>query len=156
MTLPTLSTKTQLIVLGVSCLICFASGRFLAGKAEVKTEQQITENKTVDQDRDTHTHTVTVTTKAKDGATQITQTQDSDTIDIKDIKANIQEDTKTDTIPPKTNLTNVSALVSNNFSNGLFSPAYGVSVTHQIFGPFTVGAFGLNSGVVGVSIGVNF
>jgi len=155
MTIPQLSQKTQLIVLGVSCLICFACGRFLAGKAEVKTEQQITENKTVDQDKDTHTHTVTVTTKAKDGTTQITQTQDSDTIDIKDITSKVQEDTKTDTIPPKTNLTNVSALVGNNFSN-VFAPVYGVSITHQVLGPISIGAYGLNNGIVGVSIGVNF
>lgn len=156
MTIPQLSTKNQLIVLGVSCLVCFATGRFFAGKAEVKTEQKIAENKVEDQDKNTHTHTVTVTTKTKDGTTKITQTQDTDTTDVKDTNTVIQADTKTDTIPPKTNLTNVSALVSNNFSNGLFSPAYGVSVTHQILGPLTIGAFGLNSGVIGVSIGVNF
>jgi hypothetical protein len=156
MTILPLSNKTQIIILGVSCLICFATGRFFAGKSEVKTEQKIAENKVVDQDKDTHTHTVTVTTKAKDGTTKITQTQDSDTIDVKDTDTIIQSDTKTDTIPPKTNLTNVSALVGNNFGNGLFAPVYGVSVTHQVLGPFTVGAYGLTSGIIGVSVGVNF
>lgn len=150
-----LSTKTQIIILVSTGLVCFATGRFFAGKSEVKTDTQISQNKTIDQDKDTHTHTVVTTVKAKDGTIKTTQVTDTDTTDKKDTKVATQEDVKTDTIPPKTNLTNVSALAGNNFRD-IFSPVYGIAVTHQVLGPLTIGAFGLNNGTIGVSLGINF
>lgn len=153
----TLPTKTQVALGGAVIVATFALGRFTAGKAEVKTDAKITQNKTIDQAKDTHTHTVTTTTKAKDGTTQITKVTDTDITDKKDTLISTQERVKTDTIPPKTNLTNVSALVSNDFKNGLsLSPIYGLSVTHQVLGPLTAGMFFLSNGIVGVSIGINF
>lgn len=50
----------------------------------------------------------------------------------------------------------VSALVANDFSNRGLSPIYGASVSKEIIGPITIGAFGLTNGTVGVSVGLNF
>ncbi len=51
---------------------------------------------------------------------------------------------------------NVSVLVANDFSIRAIKPIYGVSVTKEVLGPITVGAFGLTSGTVGLSVGLNF
>lgn len=51
---------------------------------------------------------------------------------------------------------NVSGLVANDFSKGVILPAYGVSVSKEILGPFSIGAFGLTNGTIGLSLGVNF
>lgn len=37
-----------------------------------------------------------------------------------------------------------------------FTPVYGLSISKPILGPFTVGAFGFSSGVVGLSVGLTF
>lgn len=51
---------------------------------------------------------------------------------------------------------NVSGLVANDFSTGVLKPVYGISVSKQIIGPFTVGGFALTNGTIGVSVGLNF
>lgn len=51
---------------------------------------------------------------------------------------------------------NVSALVANDFSTGSLKPLYGISVSKELLGPITVGAFGLTNGTIGLSLGINF
>lgn len=152
----TLTTKTQIIILSVTAIICIAIGRYTAGSAEVKTTESISQDKTKHEDKDVHTHEVITSKKTKDGVITTTKVIDTDSNTIKQTQTETQTKIQQDVIPPKTGTTNVSALLSNNFNNGLWSPAYGVSVTHEILGPLTVGAFALTSGVVGVSIGVTF
>lgn len=51
---------------------------------------------------------------------------------------------------------NVSGLVGNDLSKRGVLPIYGVSINKEIIGPITIGAFGLTSGVIGLSVGLNF
>jgi hypothetical protein len=156
MTLPTISTKQKYAIAGVAIVVAFAAGRFSVQQPEIKTEVSEKTAAQKDQTKDTHTQTTITTVKTPDGTVktveQINQVADVKTAETSVTNTNI----KTDVIPPKLNTLNVSALISNNFANGVLQPSYGISVTKQVLGPVTVGAFGLTSGVVGVSIGLNF
>lgn len=152
----TLTTKTQVIILSITAVVCIAVGRYTVSSPEVITTKDITQDKSKQEDKDIHTHEVVTSTKKVDGTTTTTKVIDTDTISSKATQSETTAKIMQDIIPPKTGTTNVSALLSNNFSNGLWSPAYGVSVTHEVLGPLSVGAFGLTSGIVGVSVGITF
>lgn len=51
---------------------------------------------------------------------------------------------------------NISVLAATSQKSHFGQLDYGVSATKELIGPVTVGAFGLTSGVVGASIGINF
>ncbi len=90
-----------------------------------------------------HTTTTIVTVKKPDGTTTTTEKIDSKT------------KTNTVVVPPRPKL-NVSVLVANDFSKNSVQPLYGVSISKEVLGPVTAGAFALTNGTIGVSIGVNF
>lgn len=141
--------------------ICFILGRYSAQAPEVKTTVDSIENIKKDLNQNTQTHQVSVSEKTPDGTTKITTTTDTSTVKKVDtIKAETTK-TVTDVIPPKVNTVNVSFLVGLDISRQ--TPVYGVSLTKQVLGPITIGAFGLNSSpiglpnsTIGLSIGVNF
>ena len=54
----------------------------------------------------------------------------------------------------KSNTLNVSALAGMDITSG--APAFGLSAQKNVLGPITLGAWGLNNGNVGVSVGVSF
>lgn len=62
--------------------------------------------------------------------------------------------TKITTAPKPT--VNLSALVATDFSQSQLKPTYGVSITKEVLGNITVGAFVLDNKTAGVSIGYNF
>lgn len=66
------------------------------------------------------------------------------------------ETSKNSTVVAKRSTINVSALVANDFSTGSLKPLYGVSVSKEVIGQITVGAFGLTNGTLGLSLGLNF
>lgn len=152
----TLTSKQKYIIAGVAILVSFATGRFSAQKANVTKIASAQTTVKQDQDKNTHTETIITTVKTPDGTVKTVKTIDQ----IADVKTdtNVSQlsQTKTDIIAPKINILNVSALIGNDFSKGIGFPAYGVSVTKQVLGPVTVGAYGLTTGVIGVSIGLNF
>lgn len=152
----TLTSKQKYIVAGLAVIISFATGRFSVQQAEVRTTTSAQTTVKQDQDKNTHTETTVTTIKTPDGTVKTVKTIDQ-VADVKtDINTSELTKNKTDTIPPKINTLNISALIGNDFSKGIGFPAYGVSVTKQILGPVTVGAYGLTTGVVGISIGLNF
>ncbi len=58
--------------------------------------------------------------------------------------------------PGKKSKTNVALLVSDQFPLSPLTPlSFGISITKNFIGPFTVGAFGLTNKTVGISIGVD-
>lgn len=152
----TLTSKQKYAIAGASVLISFALGRYSTQSPEVKTKTEITQQTNTDQDKHTHTQETITTTKTPDGTVktvqEIMQVADTETKSL----TNKTTNEESDTIPPKINTLNISALIANDFSRGLLVPTYGASVTKQILGPATIGAFGLTNGVVGVSIGLNF
>lgn len=103
------------------------------------------------QTKDNHTVVTTVTTKAPNGDVKIVKTIDSD------IKTNILKEVKVTVPAPPASKFNVSALAGVDVSHlRSLQPIYGVSVSKQVFGPVTAGAFGLTNGIIGVSLGVSF
>jgi len=101
----------------------------------------------------------------------ITKTQDTDgkivtktdiTYDYKEDDSKTDDVAKNDTVTTDTTKevtraapkVTLSMLGGWDLSRGL--PVYGVSLTKPIFGPFTIGAFGLNNGSVGLSFGFTF
>lgn len=148
-----LSLKTKVIASVVVVATAFAFGRYSVNQTPaVHTIEDTKIDKDIDKDK--VTHTVTTITKKPDGST-VTQI---------DKKTEAKSEEKDDTIqhldqtvtPPKQSKINISVLGANDFSKGLLAPTYGLSVSKEILGPITVGAFGLNHGVVGLSIGLDF
>lgn len=86
---------------------------------------------------------------------QANGTEESTTTIIDHTVSKVADSKVTEAPAPRKNL-NVSALVGNDFSRGVFKVVYGVSVSKEVLGPVTVGIYGLTSGTVGVSIGLNF
>lgn len=152
----TIPAKYQYIAAGVLILVAFAGGRYSNRGVSVTSDSTTKTDLIVNQDKNTHTVTTTIQEKQPTGAVKTVTTVDT----VTDTKTTAQKDTdktKVETITPaKTSLINVSALVANDFSRGLLVPTYGVSVNKELIGPITLGAFGLTSGIVGVSIGLNF
>jgi len=157
MTLPTLTDKQKYIIVGVAMVTSFAVGRYSGQKAEIKSESVTTKNVEEKQDKDTHTEKVITTVKTPDGTVKTVEKID-EVADVKIDTNSIQvTQQKKDVIPPKVNTLNISALIGNDFSKGLgIYPVYGVSVTKQILGPVTIGAYGITNGTIGLSIGLNF
>ena len=69
----------------------------------------------------------------------------------------VDKSTKTETkeIEKSSSKLTISLLGAVNVTDpGL--PTYGIAITRPILGPITVGAFGFQNGLVGVSIGLTF
>ena len=119
-------------------MLAFCFGRYTATfKKEVVLQKQ--EVKVI-------TKRVVVRVKSPDGTVRTVDT--TDTV----LNSNTLNERKTIIDDKKIN---ISALAGVDLNNR-FIPTYGVSATKQIFGPISVGAFGLTNGVVGLSLGVNF
>lgn len=163
MTLSTLDWKYKVIICGVLIAGAFAAGRYSVSAPEIKTEisEQKKEEIVTDKKQDVKTHTETkiVEVKTPDGVDTKTTTIAEIKDVLEDTKKNdkVQDDTqiKQDVIPPKTNTLNLSVLAAT--TTGQFgTPIYGASVTKEIVGPVTAGAFFLTNGTVGVSVGMSF
>ena len=163
MTLPVLDWKYKAVIYGVILIGAFAGGRYSVSAPEIKTEiaEQKKEETITDKKEDVKTHTETkiVEVKTPDGVDTKTTTVAEVKDVLEDTKRNdkVQDDTqiKQDIIPPKTNTLNLSVLAAT--TTGQFgTPIYGASVTKEIIGPITAGAFFLTNGTVGVSIGMSF
>jgi hypothetical protein len=144
------------VIYGVSALAIFAAGRYSNRLSPVTSNKQTDTIKSdKNQDTETHTNTTVTTVKKPDGT--ITT--------VKKIDQIVSDKTKTDSTdskisqnastPQRASIMNVSVLGSPGFESGI-KMNYGVSVTKEVFGPLTVGGFGMTNGVIGVSIGLDF
>jgi hypothetical protein len=137
----TLSLRTVLII-ALSCLLLGA------GLSKYYFPTLITKTNTVTVDH-VQIQTVIKTQKLPNGEVDTTITKIDNSVIDTTVKSQVVS-------APNTKNLNVSVLVADDFSRGLLIPTYGVSVTKQVLGPMTVGAFGLTNGTVGVSVGINF
>lgn len=125
------------IVIAISILLlAFAVGRYTAPKSVSTSETQIVDN--------TIKHTTIV--KTPDG-------HETTTIDEHTTEHETQR--QTETIIPKRSTVNISALIGTELTHGI-QPLYGLSVSKEVLGNITAGVYGLNNGILGVSIGLNF
>lgn len=151
-----MTNKVKVIICASSIAVAFATGRYSVSNPTIKTTEDIKSDTHEKQAEDTHTKTTIVTTKAPDGTVQQTETIDNSTsthtTENTDTTAQIQQTVT----PQKTGTLNLSVIVANDFSKGGLLPVYGASITKEVLGPVTIGAWGLTSGVLGVSLGLNF
>lgn len=148
-------SRTKIIII-MSLLTAFACGRYsvntkpnTASSSTVNTDTRETDSK------NSQTHTTITTTKAPTGEVKTVTIIDTATSDkITEQQTQTIKDLQTIVSANRSTL-NVSALVANEFTDGL-KPTYGVSVTKQVIGPVTVGAFLLTNSTVGLSLGLNF
>lgn len=138
-----MTTKSKVILAVLFLVLAFASGRYSVQSPDTTST---TDTKV---DKDTHTKKTIVTTKEPDGKETTTTVVERDT--------SVKTDTQTSNtvIQAKRNTTNLSLIVGLDLTDP-HKPAYGLSLTKQVLGPVTVGAYGLTNGVVGLSLGVNF
>jgi len=152
----TLPTKNQALIALALTATAFATGRYSVNTTP--TIHTVTDTRTLTQVQTQvvdHTVTKIVEVKAKDGTDTKTTTikqddhtdTDSDTKQIAHVETTVT--------PPKRSAVNISLLGATNVRNPT-ALAYGVSVSKEVLGPLTVGAFGLTNGIIGVSVGLNF
>ena len=150
-------TKYKIIVGLCSVVVSFGLGRYsVAIQPTIKTEIQEAKKEDKKDDTDTHVRTVTVIVKAKDGSQKTTITQDT----VKDEKevdlTQAVKDIQQTVTPPVRSKINVSLLAAFDVTGQKDGLAYGASINKEIAGPITVGVFGLDNGIGGISIGINF
>lgn len=147
-----MTKRNTLIVAGVSIvtiLLLLAVKHFMAQPDSVTKEKEVTE---ISRDKDTHRHTETVIVEEPGGkkTTTIVTDENTETKTRKDTsrQTQVQVESKKSTI-------NISALAGVNIREPSI-PVYGISVSKELIGPVTVGAFGFSNGLVGMSVGINF
>lgn len=150
-----LNPKREIAIVLVGLIVSFALGRYSIDPPAVKT---IEVSKTVTQQeekKDVHVQTKTIIVELPTGAKTTTTTVDTVVTDAKDTDTKVQDEKIHTEIPNPKNTLNISALVAQDM-HALGVPSYGISVQKQFIGPVTIGVFGLTSGIIGISIGLNF
>ncbi len=118
---------------------------------KVETKTVVVEAKQTEAERNKHKETTTTEVVKPDGTkTTVTETkEDSNT------QKTTKEDTRSDsTVVYRGPSIGVRVLAGTTFSDGNID--VGVSVDRSLIGPITIGAFGFRSGVVGLSLGLQF
>ena len=147
---PDLKQKITLGLYGLGALIIVFFLGFIEGKS-LKPSVTTSAKTDIQQDKDTHTQTKTVTVKEPDGKVETTTTTDT----VITAKTTETKDVQTTVTPQKSKI-NVSAMAGYDFFHPSLQPTYGLSVSKELLGPITVGAFGLTNGTLGVTVGINF
>ncbi len=138
-------TKQKLIFGILLLAITFALGRYSNNKPDIKTSEVAI----VAKDKEINKHVETVTTKDAAGNVKIVTTVDT-------IARSTEKDKTISKTEEKSNVNtlNISGLAGYDFHQN--KVIYGGSVTKQLIGPITIGAFGLSNCTFGLSIGLEF
>jgi len=157
-------TKIQVIGLTILLVAVFAFGRYSAPE-KIKTVEKIVEveKKTKEEKeqekREIHrTTTITETIKPNGEKVIVTEIrEDTNVVKNKDtaiVKDKVIEGTKDEEIVKSGSHLNVALLVGNkvDLSNGII----GAHISRNLIGPISIGLFGLSSGILGASVGLEF
>lgn len=139
--------KTKIIAIALGLIVAFAAGRYSV-QVPPAVEQTVVIDETTDVKENKKKETVIV--KDPNGKETTTIKEETNTDITKRKEARI--DTKVTPVARRTLV--VSGLVGTDIRH--LSAIYGVAVTKEGLGPVSVGAWGLNNGIVGVSVGVSF
>lgn len=142
------SNKTLALIALLISLVFFSLGRYTVSQTSTTTDKKVD---STDQ-TDTHQRETITEKKSPDGTDTIVTTIDT----VKNETDTTKSDTLTKSIVAKASKLNISALAATNIHSPFGPPAYGLSVSKELLGPITVGAFGLTSGTIGISIGLDF
>lgn len=152
-----MTTKQILIVCALALVTAFAVGRWSAPE-KVKIQTVTVEKKTEDKQVAIDDHKLTTITETdKPDGTKVKTTVISDNKDTKvdDKKTDDLSQTTTKETEKSSSKVTISLLGAVDLSDPT-SPTYGLSITRPILGPITLGIFGLQDKVVGMSIGLTF
>lgn len=144
------------IIVGTLLVLAgYCTGKY-TGKPDITTSEIVKTDEKSNENKNTQTHTVVTTTKSPTGeikTTKVTDTLVSDKIiDKKDSAVDYQQVVT----QPKPKV-NISLLAAYDILHpALNLPAYGLSVSKEVLGTATLGAFGLNNGIIGLSVGLDF
>lgn len=136
-------------VLGATILAAaavFATG-YATGKTHAASSTVEDTTKFASDAKTVKKSTAVAVTKSPDGTVKTVTTTTETTGDTKTTSA------ESKTVPAKK--TFIQALAGVDLSRS-FTPTYGIAVSREVLGPITLGAYGLTSGVVGVTVGVSF
>jgi len=144
-----MNKKIIIAILAIGVLV------YIPSKHETKIEKLDTIEKKIEileQIKKTKTHKVSVMEIKPDGSKKITVTEDTKT----DTEA--QSISKDDThvqksISVKTGATRASVLIGWDFNSTQMT--YGASISKNILGPVSIGAWGLTNKTLGVSFGID-
>jgi hypothetical protein len=146
------------IIIGgvVIAVVAFGFGRYSVNQPTITQSEQIKEKEVQHVDTKQDVKKVTTIVKKPDGeeTTTITEDSNTDTKDNTNTLTNENLQTKTEAAAHDT--LNLSALAGINYQQPQQGLIYGVSVTKELIGPITIGAFGFTNGLVGGSIGISF
>lgn len=134
-------------VVGLLLLIgAYALGRFMS------PEKVVTKTVTVEVEKTkTKQDSVTIKVTKPDGTITETTTTKSETETV------TNTNNKTESIVQnKKSALNISALAGVNVTNVSGGIIFGGHISKEIFGPFSIGLFGLSNGTVGASVGLRF
>lgn len=123
---------------------------FILGRYSVQTDIEKDKTKQTNTDTKTNKKTKTIVNKNKDGSSTEVTVIDETTETKKETNSSSSV-----VITKNKSKFSVSALVGANSIRNI-KPIYGVSVSKEIFGPITIGAWGLDNKTLGVSVGINF
>lgn len=150
--------KVKIALAFVVFLSTFAFGRFSAPeKVRIETKTVEVEKTKTNTDHDKHKSTTVTEVVKPDGTrTMVTQTTEDDKTNRKTISTN---DTTTDKVKEVTksgmHLT-IDVITGVDLFHSNPNIVYGLSFGANVLGPIRVGAFGLSTGVSGVSVGLYF
>jgi hypothetical protein len=144
----------KIVIAGVLLIAAFVAGRFSVPKQVIKTEQTKVAVD-IEKSKNTHTQTTTTTIKTPNGEVKTITTTDTVTKSETSKKEDISS-SKSEQVTAKTGKLNIAALAAYDTAHLGVKPAIGVSVSKEVIGPLTIGLWGLNTGIVGLSVGVNF
>lgn len=143
--------KYKIIIAVVALAVSFAVGRYTVPE-KVKIETKVVQVEKQDTDKDTHKKTIVTVVQKPNGEKDSTTTTTVDVVSKTDSIISDKSDTTKQIT--KGSSTTLSLLGGYNLNNN--TPTYGLSVTKPVLGPVTIGAFGLNNGTVGASVGLTF
>ncbi len=139
-----LKSHAQEIAVVVILAVTFAAGRYSARQPEIKETSRV--------ESETHKDVVkdkkTIVVKAPDGTRTTTITEQTPT--------QLQQVTEAQTARSSSSVTRTGITVLGGFDAKTSTAVYGVAAQKEVAGPITAGVWALNSGTIGVSVGLNF
>ena len=149
-----MATRLKVLIVILVIVGSFGLGRYSVHPPDVVTHE-ITKTDTQTKEKE-HVQTHTITTTKKEPTGVVTTVTVTDTSTQEQTATVVDTSTRIDQTVTQAKPTLNLSLITGVSVQGPFIPVYGLSVTKQVLGPFTVGAFGLTNGTVGVSIGMSF
>lgn len=152
-----MTTKIKIVIVFVILATVFAAGRYSVQAPKTVVTENTKINDQTQTDKNAHTVTTITTKKDTSGQETTTTTIVKDTTSSTKQSETVTDDKRVEITPVKRNTLNVSTLIGLDIGT-IYRPVpiYGVQVTKEVLGPVTAGVFGLTSGTIGISLGLNF